>query len=173
MQKLSAGAVPPLLAEMALTTQPDGKAEAPAAQGSELVRKLEEASPEERQELLFAHVLGLVAKTLGIKSSEAIDPRQPLNELGLDSLMAVELRNALGQSLARTLPASLLFDYPDVDHLVKYLLEKELAFTTGAPPASQVQPDGAERKTLLTEIKQLSEEEVEASIEQELASLLR
>src|SRR4029079_1569202 len=49
------------------------------------------------------------------------NPRQPLQELGLDSLMAVELRNALSEVLGQTLPATLMFDYPTVEVLSGYL----------------------------------------------------
>ena len=55
-----------------------------------------------------------MARVIGASAADAIDPRQPLNEIGLDSLMAVDLRNRLGTGLglARSLPATLVFDYP-------------------------------------------------------------
>ena len=52
--------------------------------------------------------------------------RQPLNELGLDSLMAVELRNVLGRRVGRTLPATLLFDYPTIEALSDISAERLL-----------------------------------------------
>jgi myxalamid-type polyketide synthase MxaE and MxaD len=58
-----------------------------------------------------AHVLG---------SGDVAEDR-PLGELGLDSLMAVELRNRLARELERPLPATLAFDYPTVAALVAYL----------------------------------------------------
>ena len=61
------------------------------------------------------------ARVLGLPAGRPIDPRVPLRELGLDSLMAVELRNALGLALGRTLPATLLFDHPTLEALGRAL----------------------------------------------------
>jgi NADPH:quinone reductase-like Zn-dependent oxidoreductase/acyl carrier protein len=60
---------------------------------------------------------------LGIATPDVIPPARPLNELGLDSLMAVDLRNVLNRTLSLSLPATLLFDYPTLDALTDYLLE--------------------------------------------------
>ena len=47
--------------------------------------------------------------------------QQPLSEIGLDSLMAVELRNVLGTMLGKPLPATIIFDYPTIDALTDFL----------------------------------------------------
>ncbi|MGA8528326.1 MAG: type I polyketide synthase, partial [Acidobacteriaceae bacterium] len=60
--------------------------------------------------------------TLGLTREQAIASGQPLQELGLDSLLSIELRNSLGASLQRTLPATLLFNYPTLGALTDYLL---------------------------------------------------
>ncbi len=61
-------------------------------------------------------------KILGLSATASISARQPFHELGLDSLMAVELRNALGAALGRPQPATLLFDHPTTDSLVDHLV---------------------------------------------------
>ena len=48
----------------------------------------------------------------------------PFLQLGLDSLMAVELRNALAEALGRTLPATLLFKYPTLEALGDFVLSQ-------------------------------------------------
>src|SRR5262245_22177132 len=57
--------------------------------------------------------------------------------MGLDSLMAVELRNLLGRLVGRTLPATLLFDYPTLEAIAGYLEREVLVFaeTRTAEPA--------------------------------------
>ena len=55
----------------------------------------------QRRGVLAAHIHSEVVRVLGLPATQAIAPRQPFNELGLDSLGAVELRNALAASLER------------------------------------------------------------------------
>ena len=52
--------------------------------------------PNKRRSLLLADIQSKVTRALGLDASTEMDRRQPLSEMGLDSLMAVELRNALG-----------------------------------------------------------------------------
>ena len=70
------------------------------------------------QENLVDEVTSIVHSVVG--TAPAVD--QPLMEAGLDSLGAVELKNALGSRYnISDLPASLIFDYSSVDALAKYL----------------------------------------------------
>lgn len=85
--------------------------------------QLEAASPGERRSLALNHVRAQIAKVLDLKSTEEIDPQQSFSELGMDSLMAVELRNRLQTSLGTAIPASLAFDYPTIEALADYLVQ--------------------------------------------------
>jgi NADPH:quinone reductase-like Zn-dependent oxidoreductase/acyl carrier protein len=126
---------------------------------SSLSADLQDATPLRRQELLLAFVADHVARVIGAQSAQSIDPRQPLNELGLDSLMAVELRNRLGTGLglARNLPATLVFDYPTLEALAQYL-EREVSPPDEADPAASAPPARTDR---VEAIDELSDEEIE------------
>jgi len=50
-----------------------------------------------------------------------VGPDQPLMASGLDSLGAVELRNALQSRLAIELPSTLVFDYPSIDAMAGFI----------------------------------------------------
>ena len=65
-----------------------------------------------------------IADVLGYNHPEEIAPNQPLSELGVDSLMAVELANQLEYDLGPTIPASFLFEHPTLVGLVDYLIEQ-------------------------------------------------
>jgi amino acid adenylation domain-containing protein len=79
--------------------------------------------PEQKQrEALLATVLAEAARVLGMPSASSVPADRPLRELGFDSLMAVELRNALGRRMGRTLPATLAFDCPTASAVTAYLM---------------------------------------------------
>ena len=71
-----------------------------------------------QEEDIRSHIAQLLGSLIG--SEVAAD--QPFMDVGLDSLGAVELRNALSARYSLDLPASLLFDYPNISTLSKYLL---------------------------------------------------
>lgn len=62
-----------------------------------------------------------VAEVLYFDSPDDLPPNPRFNELGLDSLVAVELKNGLEAALQVPLSASMLFDYPTIGAMVEYL----------------------------------------------------
>lgn len=110
----------PFLADFLKASEPQPQQQAPVQ-----FRDLLETTPAvERQALLVAHVCTQVAKVLGLASPEQIEPEQRLIALGLDSLMAIELRSYLQSSLKCSLPSTLIFDYPTIEALVNYLSQE-------------------------------------------------
>ncbi|MFI6962826.1 type I polyketide synthase [Streptomyces sp. NPDC050255] len=66
-------------------------------------------------------VLGLTLDVLGRPRGTRLDPDQSFNDMGIDSRMALTLRNRLAQDLGAPLPATLLFDFPTPAGLIEAL----------------------------------------------------
>ncbi|MCU1504304.1 MAG: polyketide synthase, partial [Ilumatobacteraceae bacterium] len=107
----------PVLAELRRTPSTP-----PRPSGGAVVSRLAGIAPGMRRGALVSFIREEATKVLGLPSGQPVAPRQPFSELGLDSLMAVELRNALSAAFARALPATLLFDYPTSDTLAEHLM---------------------------------------------------
>ncbi|HEY9401294.1 MAG TPA: acyl carrier protein, partial [Pyrinomonadaceae bacterium] len=80
------------------------------------------AEPQERRDLLGAYVNELGAKVLGIAPS-TFEPHKPLNTLGLDSLMAIELKNSLQANVGVVVPMVRIMQGPSASELVEFVLE--------------------------------------------------
>ncbi|MEZ4737582.1 MAG: type I polyketide synthase [Caldilineaceae bacterium] len=96
-------------------------------QSSQLQETLAAAPLNERSELVVAYVQKQVAQVLGFANPTSLPITAGLTDLGIDSLMAVELRNRLQISLGCTLPTTLIFDYPSVEAMAAYLTAGVLA----------------------------------------------
>jgi myxalamid-type polyketide synthase MxaB len=97
----------------------------------------------QRKTILFDRVRSLVAKVLGFDSSDSIDPQENFGDLGMDSLMAVELKNSLQSSLGVSLPLTSAFDYPTVELLTEHL-DKEIStseFESNDRPPIEKEPE--------------------------------
>ncbi len=86
-----------------------------------LTRELASLAPETRSTRIKHFVQHLVASSLNLDSTDAIDPEQPLHALGIDSLMAVEMRRSLEKSFGSKFPSTLIFDYPTIEGITRYI----------------------------------------------------
>jgi acyl carrier protein len=92
----------------------------------DLRRQFEDAPAPRRRSVIAKFVNDCALRILGMATGKAIDPSIPLGELGLDSLLAVELRNTLSSAVGQPLPATLLFDYPTIDSICDYFVSNVL-----------------------------------------------
>ena len=157
--------IPPVLSHFAKTEAAAGKAQQ-VQKKSELVLRLEEADPEARHQILVDYLRDQAVRVLGLDPSVSVDPHKPLSEMGLDSLMAIELKNALDKAVGQKLPATMVFNYPTIDALAGYLLEDVLHLKGAAPEEVEEAEAGdeapiPEMDEKLKEIEDLSDEEVE------------
>ena len=104
-----------------LMAEADGTAPPAPARAHRSWRGEAEARP-----ALLELVRGTVARALGFQDAGALDPGRGFAEQGLDSLMAVEIRNRLQGELGVKLSATLAFDHPTVERLVSHLLTNVL-----------------------------------------------
>jgi polyketide synthase 12/myxalamid-type polyketide synthase MxaB len=132
-----------------------------AASGGDLNARLAATPVKKRRALLQAEIRSLAIKVLSLPATHSIDQKAPLNGLGLDSLMAVELRNLLGRTIGRSLPATLLFDHPSIEALTSHLATLLNIEPQGVVAASSPQPSGQGGADLLDQVEQLSEEELD------------
>ena len=159
--------------------------ESPQQRSAAAVRAaLLEAGPDKRREMLVAMVTDQVAKVLGTVPSK-LDVAAPFTDLGLDSLMTVELKNWIEGDLRINLPTVELLRGPSVMRLTELILQQfnkhvspavgkqetpptpiESAATPGAAPESADAADSLAR----VDVESLSESEVDAMLE-ELGSL--
>ncbi|NTU84759.1 MAG: SDR family NAD(P)-dependent oxidoreductase, partial [Chloroflexales bacterium] len=124
----------PLLAD--LQAEARVAAPRPAAREESLRERLERALPSERRDMLLDFVAGAAASVLGYEDAGRLNVRQGLFEMGMDSLMAVELRARLEAGAGQALPSTLTFNYPTVDALAGYLETEAFGFGAHAeaPP---------------------------------------
>ncbi|MFY0568048.1 beta-ketoacyl reductase [Archangium lansingense] len=166
LEQFPRGAAPTLLAE--LGGRPEAGSEAGERSSPELRRRLETAEPRQRLSLLMEHVQGEAVRVLGLDASSPLEPRQRLFEVGMDSLMALELRNRLQNTVGASLPSTLVFDYPTAEALASYLHDEVLGLRQqpgGSAP-------GEAEDSALQRIMELSQDELAASLEAKLSALM-
>ncbi|MER5298710.1 type I polyketide synthase [Streptomyces lasiicapitis] len=109
------GTVPPLLRSLVPATTK--AAPSAAADGA-----VEGAGTGDR---LLDTVLHEVAAVLGHASGAVVDPHGAFDQIGFDSLTAVELRNRLGAATGVKLPATFIYDWPTPAELVEHLKSEQ------------------------------------------------
>jgi SAM-dependent methyltransferase/acyl carrier protein len=133
----------------------------------DFVNSLRLSLPGQRREQLVEFVRNHTMRVLRRNSSEPIDSRRRLMDLGIDSLMAVELRNTLSTDLGllQTLPATLIFDYPNVEAIADFLTRTLNLDRNETDMDSRIDQqlfgNTAESQTAKLSVENLSDEEVE------------
>jgi acyl carrier protein len=108
--------------------------------------RLGTAARSERPAIVLDVVRGLVATVLGHADVRAVGAHHPFQELGFDSLAAVELRDRLGAETGLGLPATLVFDHPTPSALAEHLLDRLM------PQATEVDGDEVSLRAMLASV---------------------
>ncbi|MEE6176654.1 type I polyketide synthase [Mycobacterium sp. 050134] len=125
--------------EREVPTQATGAGAASTNSGTtQLVEQLKVAPAQQRKKLVVDYLRDAVAE---ITRTDPADVREEagLFDLGMDSLMAVELRRRLERAVGGELPATLAMDYPRITDVARYLVDDVLGLSAqptvdAAPP---------------------------------------
>ena len=135
--------------------------EAPSEDPAVFVQSVRDALPSERHDLIAEYVRAHVVQVLRLDGPHAVDRRHRLMDLGVDSLMAVELQRRLARGLGVAgLPATLIFDYPTIDDIAAFVSRDALGI---APDVVTVAGSGDDTASIdrVAAVADLSEEEAE------------
>jgi acyl carrier protein len=135
------GARPFLSSVEAQVTEIDAN-DAPA----KFIELLREAAPDQREQMLLDFVSAEVAAVLKTPPDDPPSHDVGLFDLGMDSLMSVELKRRLERGLGAPLPSTLAFNYPNIRALAGFVLTLLLREETA------VQAPAAEPETTLDDI---------------------
>ena len=102
-----------------------------------IVEQLAALPLDRRRPVLRDALIRHAADVLGVDEEE-VPLDQPLKEVGLDSLMAVDLRNIVTRMVGASLPSAVVFDHPTVDGLVEHLLADVLELAGPPSPSAAV-----------------------------------
>jgi acyl carrier protein len=124
--------------------------------------------------MLAENVREEVARVLGLSAPSEVDPARGLFDMGMDSLMAVELRSRLQKRSGKPLPSTLTFNYPSAAALTQFLeqllfgMPAVAAESEGKRALEAVEAPGTASDTARDD---MSEEELERLLAEKLKML--
>jgi thioester reductase-like protein len=122
-QQFSSGKPFSLLSDVLSQPGSSSEGETTSAHRQVLLQQLKQAPISDRQLLLTNYLQGKVAKILGL-SKAPLNPDQSLHELGLDSLMSVELTSLMRTELQVELPIRALIEDPSITNIAVLILDQ-------------------------------------------------
>jgi NAD(P)-dependent dehydrogenase (short-subunit alcohol dehydrogenase family)/acyl carrier protein len=141
-----------------------------------LAVRLQGVAGDDRRGVVVEFLREEVARALGIAEPWSVDEEQGLFDMGMDSLMSVELKGRIEVAVGTNLPSTLTFNYPSIAALAGYVATEVLPEParpgTGTLPIHET--DGgpapaAEAPTTTTD--DLTEDELAAMLARRLAGL--
>lgn len=122
--------------------------------------RIEAAPPADREAVVVQALQEIIGSVLRVKP-ESLRPDQPLTDLGLDSLMGVEIENLIESSIGVTLPPASLMRARTIGQIAALLIEHlggaKSAGPTTVAPAPQVEEVSAEE----IDFEELADEDLE------------
>lgn len=132
----------------------------PTAEWTELGKRVVDAPPAERKPIVVQRLMEMGRVVLGLQGTQSLEAKAPLNELGFDSLMAVELANELGRSAGIPVAVTLLFDYPTFDALADHLLAEVFHLAPPPPRGDKRAAPSKSAQELVESISSLTDDDI-------------
>ncbi|MBD2158899.1 non-ribosomal peptide synthetase/type I polyketide synthase [Leptolyngbya sp. FACHB-16] len=132
----------------------------------EFLESLKQASIGDRPHLLIDHLQTQTAQVLGLPPSQ-VRFDQGFADMGLDSLMAIEFRSRIENSLNISMPTALIFEHPTIKNLATFIGTHFFRWQEVKPELSKAD----KLEPVISEVEQLTEAEVQTEIARELAEL--
>jgi acyl carrier protein len=145
----------------------DSESVVPAASAT-LRDEVAAAGPDQQLDVIVAHVRSAAGAVLGLAARQ-VDPHRGFFDLGMDSLLSVELRRRLEGSTGLALPGTLTFKYPTVAAIAQYLAG-ELLSPPAAPAAGDAGPSAAANAAAV-DTDDLSEDDLATLLASKLARI--
>ncbi|MDX1414350.1 MAG: beta-ketoacyl synthase N-terminal-like domain-containing protein, partial [Candidatus Promineifilaceae bacterium] len=107
---------------------------------SATLEKVLNAPPEEKESILARRLQKLMARLLGLPRQEALDIAQPFTQLGLDSLMAMQMRNRVQADLGVDVPVARIIEGLSVATMTPLVLAGINSVSDATADGGQVNP---------------------------------
>lgn len=159
-----------------LVSHSDNDTQASSAQTSSILETIRAARAEQWTSILEDYLRTQVAGVLRL-SSDQLDNEQPLTAFGLDSLMAIELKNRLESELALRIPIVTFLQGPSIIQFAQQIrqqLSETIIANAGAPSQTNADPypgtvlPSQDTEQLLAQLDQLSDQDVDTLLAQML-----
>ncbi|NEO53118.1 MAG: SDR family NAD(P)-dependent oxidoreductase [Okeania sp. SIO3B5] len=125
---------------------------------NEFLMELQKAKASDRPQIMTNYLQGLVGKLLGFSESQLPDTQLGFFDMGMDSLLSLELRNLLQKSFGCSVSSTVLFEYTNIEALAEYLvtevLVEELETTVETPEEELPETPAVEEEEVTDAIAQ-------------------
>jgi len=169
LTQLGINQLPPMLAEIAGQFDLENLGASSGPRLREFLEQVKAASGDRRHLMLLDYLTTTVAKVLR-RPKDLPDPEEGFFNLGLDSLMTIDLAQKIQNDLGISLSSTATFEYPNIQELAGYvdgvIPKLEAVETQSEEAVSEI-----DTEQLMREISQLSGEDLDRSIDQALTEL--
>lgn len=124
--------------------------------------------PLQQRRAMQALVCEVVGQVFGVADGLELDVRKGFFDMGMSSVMSLDLRSRLGRALSIDLPSTFGFEYTSIEQVTDYLMGQLLAPETREPVAA---PEPVSPASRHQDLHELSRAELIGALEDELRDI--